>query len=110
MRMSDPARSHDRHCRVVDATRTASVRAMANEHLRALGRSRLVRFRIRIAAELRRLLGIPNSYQIIVNAALGYSECAAVVPLRKPLDSTCVIRSNESQASDSEGIRCDRHK
>jgi nitroreductase len=42
--------------------------------------------------ELRNLLGIPDYYKIVVNGALGYPEYEAPVPLRKPIESTLVLR------------------
>jgi nitroreductase len=46
-------------------------------------------------ANLRSILDIPQYYQIIVNAALGYPKRGVSTPLRKPIEQTLVIRRTE---------------
>jgi nitroreductase len=41
---------------------------------------------------LRDLLAIPDHFKIVVNGALGYPEHDVPVPLRKPIESTLVLR------------------
>ncbi len=44
-------------------------------------------------AELRRLLGIPEYYEIVLNAAMGYPEAGVEAPARKSVEQTVVLRS-----------------
>jgi nitroreductase len=46
--------------------------------------------------ELRRLLDIPNYFQIVVNGALGYPKCGVEVPSRKELKYTYRIADNKN--------------
>jgi len=47
---------------------------------------------------LRSILGIPDYYEIVVNAALGYAAQRPEVPLRKSVELTCVVRSTPSNS------------